>query len=84
MVVNKLLSKKKEFFGIFMLILVVLLPLVLIKLLWGWIIPDIFPRAVEQGLITDRISWGATVKLMIIVVFTKMLSGGNSRVRSRP
>ncbi len=84
MVINKLVSKKKDFFGIFMLVLVVLLPVILIKLLWGWIIPDIFPGAVEQGLITDRISWSTTIKLMIIVIFAKMFSGGNSRLRSRP
>ena len=42
--------------------------------MWVW-----FDAYVEQGLITDRISWSTTIKLMIIVIFGKMFSGGNSR-----
>ncbi len=31
---------------------ILVLALLLIKVLWAWTIPDLFPGAVEQGLIT--------------------------------
>ena len=34
-----------------------LLGLLLIKLMWAWTIPDLFPGAVEQGLVADSLSW---------------------------
>jgi len=46
--------------------------LLLVKLLWAWTIPDLFPGAVEQGLIAARISWLAAVK---IALFIAVLSG---------
>lgn len=46
---------------------VFLLALLLIKLLWPWTIPDIFPGAVDQGLITRKISWYTSFKLAIFI-----------------
>ena len=36
-----------------------------IKLLWAWTIPDLFPGAVEQGLIAKEISWFTSFKLAL-------------------
>jgi hypothetical protein len=47
--------------GIFVLALLV------VKLLWAWTIPDIFPGAVQQGLITGTISWFTALKVAIFV-----------------
>jgi hypothetical protein len=49
------------------MVLVFLVVLVLIKALWAWTIPDLFPGAVQQGLIEGSISWGAAAKLALFV-----------------
>ena len=36
-----------------------------IKLLWAWTIPDLFPGAVEQGLIAKEISYFTSFKLAL-------------------
>lgn len=36
---------------------------ILFKLLWGWTIPEIFPAAVEQGLIVGDITWMTALKI---------------------
>jgi hypothetical protein len=46
-----------------------LISLLLVKLLWGWAIPDIFPQAVEGGFIAGSISWFTAFKISIIVAF---------------
>tara|TARA_B100000676_G_C17445418_1_gene516297 strand:- start:152 stop:394 length:243 start_codon:yes stop_codon:yes gene_type:complete len=38
-----------------------------IKLLWAWTIPDLFPGAVEQGLIASEISWFTSLKLALFL-----------------
>lgn len=68
---------KKWFFAIiprvisFMVILFILM-LFLIKILWAWTIPDIFPGAVEQGLIVANLSWLTSLK---IALFTAVIFG---------
>lgn len=52
-----------------------LLALFLIKLLWSWTIPDIFPGAVSQGLIVGEISWLTSFKIAIFVAFMSALTG---------
>lgn len=47
---------------------------VLIKLLWAWVIPDLFPGAVEQGLIVDNIAWPTTFKLMLVTLFIRLFA----------
>lgn len=83
MILNKIKSKKGDLFGIFVLIVVVFLPAILIKFLWGWIVLDIFPGAVEQGLITDSLTWGTTLKLAIAFFIMNMMSYGNSKSSRR-
>lgn len=39
----------------------------LFKLLWSWTIPEIFPVAVEQGLILGDITWLAAMKITGLV-----------------
>jgi hypothetical protein len=46
--------------------------LLIIKLMWSWVIPDIFPGAVKQGLIVKSISWYMAFKLAL---FIAMLGG---------
>jgi hypothetical protein len=46
--------------------------LFLVKILWAWTIPDLFPGAVTQGLIAKQISWFTAFK---IAIFVGVLSG---------
>jgi uncharacterized membrane protein len=41
--------------------------LVLFKVVWAWVVPDLFPGAVAQGLVVDDLSWLAAVKLAVLV-----------------
>lgn len=50
--------------------------LFLIKALWAWTVPDLFPGAVEQGLIARSISWVAAAKLAIFVAILSGLCAG--------
>lgn len=74
----------------FLAVLAVLLPimavffvlsLLLIKFIWGWTIPDLFPGAVAQGLIAKDISWFTAIKLAIFISFFAGIakSGGERR-----
>ena len=49
--------------------------LLLIKLMWAWTIPDLFPGAVEQGLVADSLSWWTAFKLAIFVALLGALAG---------
>ena len=51
---------------------VLVVVLLLIKLLWAWTIPDLFPGAVEQGLIVGSISWLTAFK---VAIFAAILAG---------
>ena len=52
--------------------------LFLIKLLWMWTIPDLFPGAVEQGLIASSISWLTAVKLALFIAVLSGISRSSS------
>jgi hypothetical protein len=41
--------------------------LVIFKFVWAWVIPDLFPGAVAEGLISADLSWLATLKLAVLV-----------------
>jgi|DewCreStandDraft_4_1066084.scaffolds.fasta_scaffold07471_3 hypothetical protein len=47
--------------------------LLLIKALWAWTVPDLFPGAVQQGLVAGSISWGTAAK---VALFVAVLFGG--------
>jgi hypothetical protein len=51
---------------------------ILFKFVWAWVVPDLFPGAVEQGLISANLSWLATVKLAVLVA---VLSGFYPTIR---
>ncbi len=52
-----------------------ILALFLVKLLWAWTIPDLFPGGVEQGLIAPSLSWYTAFKLAIFVALLGALAG---------
>ncbi len=52
--------------------------LFLIKILWAWTIPDLFPGAVEQGLIAGEISWFASLKLALFLGILSAIIGNRS------
>jgi hypothetical protein len=45
------------------------------KVLWAWTIPDLFPGAVEQGLVASDISWFTALKLAIFVALLARIAG---------
>jgi len=66
--------------ALFMTVVVLLLALLLVKLLWEWTVPDLFPGAVKQGLIAATITWYASFKLAIfIAVLAGVARAGRGR-----
>jgi hypothetical protein len=55
---------------------VFVLSLLLIKVLWAWTVPDLFPGAVEQGLIARSISWMTALKLAIFTAVITVVARG--------
>jgi hypothetical protein len=51
---------------------VFVLVLFLVKVLWAWTVPDLFPGAVEQGLVAASISWYTALK---VAIFAAVLAG---------
>tara|TARA_B100000029_G_C17189780_1_gene820148 strand:- start:94 stop:330 length:237 start_codon:yes stop_codon:yes gene_type:complete len=52
----------------------------IIKWLWAWTIPDLFPGAVETGLIAKEISWFTSFKLAIfLTVITGIVKSNNTK-----
>ncbi len=49
-----------------------ILVVVVFKFVWAWVVPDLFPGAVAQGLISANLTWLAAVKLAVLVA---VLSG---------
>ena len=41
--------------------------IVLFKFVWAWVVPDLFPGAVEEGLIAADLTWVASLKLAVLV-----------------
>ena len=59
--------------GVIAIIIVVfIIALFIIKLVWAWVVPDLFPGAVAQGLVAGSISWYTAFKLAIVLA---LLSG---------
>ena len=54
---------------------VLVLALLLIKLLWSWTVPDLFPKAVENGYVAKDISWYAAFKLAIFIAVLAAVAG---------
>ena len=57
--------------------------LLLTKALWAWTVPDLFPGAVQQGLVAGSISWGTAAKVALFVaVLFGWLGGRDFRYRN--
>jgi len=41
--------------------------MVVFKFVWAWVVPDVFPGAVTQGLINADLTWLAALKLAVLV-----------------
>ena len=41
--------------------------MVVLKFVWAWVVPDLFPGAVAQGLISANLTWLASLKLAVLV-----------------
>jgi len=54
----------------------------LVKFLWGWTVPDLFPGAVEQGLVARSISWLTSLKVAIFIAVLTGAAGASRRERS--
>lgn len=64
--------------GVLVLVaLVLVVVLLLLKLLWAWTIPDLFPGAVEQGLVAGTISWYTAVEVAIFFAVLTAVAGAN-------
>lgn len=44
-----------------------LVGVILVKLLWAWTIPDLFPAAVDQGLMAGDLTWLGAAKAAAFV-----------------
>jgi len=51
------------------------LVLFLVKVLWAWTVPDLFPGAVEQGLVAASISWLTALKVAILAAVLAGFAG---------
>ncbi len=47
---------------------------VVLKFVWAWVVEDLFPGAVAQGLINANLTWLAAVKFAVLVA---VVSGVN-------
>ena len=62
---------------------VFVLVLLLVKALWAWTVPDLFPGAVDQGLVADTISWLTALKIAIVAAIIAGISGSSGRKKSQ-
>ncbi len=59
----------------------VTLVLWLVRATWAWVVPDLFPGAVTQGLVADSISWWTAFKLVVaLAIAGVILNGGTGRM----
>ncbi len=49
-----------------------IISLVVFRFVWGWVVPDLFPGSVDQGLIVADLTWLTAFKLAVLVA---VLSG---------
>jgi len=60
---------------LFLLLIPLVVVLLLVKLLWAWTIPDLFPGAVQQGLVAGSIGWLTSLKVAIFAAILAALAG---------
>ena len=56
-------------------VVVFIVSLLLIKLVWAWTVPDLFPGAVAAGLVASSISWYTAFKLAVFVAIMAAVAG---------
>jgi len=61
--------------GAVIVCIVFVVALLLVKWLWAWTIPDLFPGAVAQGLVAKTISWFTAMKVALFLAFLSALVG---------
>lgn len=70
--------------GIAMAVVAFLVVLFVIKALWAWTVPDLFPGAVAEGLVAGSITWGTAAKIALLAaVISGFFGGQRSRSSSR-
>lgn len=78
-VMNEMIQKKWMIAivpGILAVVVIVfIVALLLVKLLWAWTIPDLFPGAVDQRLIAREISWFTSFKLAVFIAALAGIAG---------
>lgn len=61
--------------GLLAMAIIFVLSILVLRWLWAWIIPDLFPEAVAQGLIVDTLSWTTSLKLAVAFVLANVVLG---------
>ena len=61
--------------GLSVVLAVFVLALLLVKVLWAWTIPDLFPGAVKQNLVSGTITWFTSLKLAIFIALLAGVAG---------
>ncbi len=59
-----------------------ILALLIIKGLWAWTIPDLFPGAVRQNMVAESISWTTAGKVALILFLLAFLFRGSRSEKS--
>lgn len=39
--------------------------LLVFRFVWGWVMPDVLPGAVDQGLVAESLGWSTSAKLAL-------------------
>ncbi len=72
---NKNIVMKVLPIGLLAMAVIFVLSILVLRWLWAWIIPDLFPEAVAQGLIVDTLSWTTSLKLAVAFVLANVVLG---------
>jgi len=64
--------------GVAVVCVLFVVALLLIKTLWAWTVPDLFPGAVQQGLVAGSISWFTAMKLALLVAVLGSAARGDA------
>ncbi len=49
--------------------------------LWSWLIPDLFPMAVQSGLVAGSISWWTGFKIIVVLLCVSAFIRGTFEIR---
>ena len=61
--------------AVVVIVLAFIIGLLVVKFLWAWVVKDLFPGAVAQGLIADKISWWTSVKVALVIALLSIFWG---------